>query len=181
MKTLKKAITGMLAGILLAVSLAPAAYAEEPATLSEGAQNVLNERCDLIETKVETKLNNYSEKKSQFESNYEEAKETLEEIINYLKDEGYDVSSLETAQTGIISKIDKFKADYEILIDKLEDVKANFSKCGDGMGTFASIYEDAREALVTVRDDVKDIRQYYRSNIRAELKDIRRSKVIDNN
>lgn len=178
MKALKRGLTATLAGILLAVSLTPLAYAEEN-TLSDSAQNVIDERCELIQTKVETKLQNYVDKKAQFETNYEEAKQTLDEIIAYLEGEGYDTASLKTAKTELTAKIDKFKSDYAVLIDKLEDVKADFAKCGDGSGTFAGIYEDAKEQLVVIRDDVKDIRQYFRSNIKSELKEIRRSKVMD--
>jgi hypothetical protein len=179
MNTLKKTITGALAGILLAVSLAPVAFAES--NLSEGAQNVINERCQLVQTKIDTRITNYTEKKAQFESNYAEAQSTLDEIITYLEGEGYDVANLKTAKTEIMSKIEKFKTDYADLITKLQTAKDNFAKCGDGTGTFATYYEDAREQLITVRDDRRDVREYFKSHIRSELKDIKRSKVIDSN
>jgi len=180
MKNLTKKLTGLLAGVLLVVAMSPAAYAQdEESERPEGLDAFVTERCELAQERVTTRLTNYPDKKAQFVANYDEAKETLAEVIEYLDAEGYDVDNLKNSQTVIEGKIDDFIEQYAILIDRLEEVDALYPQCGDGSGAYLDAYNEARKQGIEVREVVRDIRQYYRNEIRDEVRDLKRDEVLN--
>ena len=72
-------------------------------------------------------------------------------------------------------KIAKFGTDYSQFISMLEETETH--ACGDGSGNFLGALQGAHTQLGIVRDDITDIKNFYRNTIKADINDLRSQKT----
>jgi hypothetical protein len=146
--------------------------------LKQKIQERWNQRCDVLESRIELRLTRYNNNKERHLNIYNKMKETMNKFIERLREKGYNVSQLETDLATWQTKIDQFKTDYATYIQKLEATK-NYA-CGESEGKFVQALAESRTALRTVHQDILDIRLYYQQTIRKDLQALRNQKTTTN-
>jgi len=143
--------------------------------LQNNRDQKIDERCKRIESKIEERKNRFEEGKTRRINAYDNMLVRIEKLAEKLKAKGYDVSKLETDIKILETKIEKFKTDYATFIASLGQTR-EFA-CGKSDGEFKGKLGEARKNLPTLRADVKDIHDFFRTTIKADFKAIRDQKV----
>lgn len=99
----------------------------------------------------------------------------ITEAITSLKEEGKDVTTLESQSKELSQKIEKYKTDvaaYQVAITDLSEVDCAVDPTG-----FKAALEASREARKTVAEDVLVIKTYINTNIKKTLKELDETKA----
>lgn len=161
----------------------------ELATLGEGIQNEKNklaekrlefkeskekmneERCKNIETRIATRINRYENNRQMFQNVYGNMQTRLERLLAKLKAAGADTTQLEKDLVTLKTKIDKLETDQATFISTLKETQ-DFA-CGKSEGEFKAKFNEARKIPDVIRADRQDIRNFFQTTIKADLKTIR--------
>lgn len=139
--------------------------------LEDKKQQMIDERCKLVNTNIDTKTERFDNNKNRHQAEYAHMQERITRIITQLKVKGLNTAKLEADLTTLNTKIDKFATDYAAYIAKLKDTK-NYV-CGHSDGEFRSALQGARTSILPVRQDVADIRNFYQTVIRPDIQALR--------
>ncbi len=131
----------------------------------------LQERCGLIESRIELSISRYENNYERHLANYNKMKDKLNEIIAKISDKGYDTSDLENDVSYLDAEINQFRNNYSDYIGKLRNT-GDYA-CGQSEGQFATALEESRQSLMTVRQDSLDIRLYYQQTVRPHIQALR--------
>ncbi|MGE5392436.1 MAG: hypothetical protein ACM3NH_01705 [Candidatus Saccharibacteria bacterium] len=145
---------------------APAAAQDRSATPPATSQ-----RCERLTNDIAARVTRYQENHLKHVETYKGIKTRAQNIATKLDGKGYDLTALKEDIKTLDAKIAKFEKDYSDYIKKLAATKSFV--CGQSEGQFASKLKDARDALKLVSQDATDIRTFYKSDIRPDLKTIR--------
>ena len=103
---------------------------------------------------------------------YQTLREKVARIITSLEAKGLDVTKLKTDLEMLDAKIKKAQDDYAAFIAKLKETKD--LSCGSSEGEFKAKLDEARALLKTFREDLEDIRNFYKTTIKADVLELRR-------
>ena len=133
------------------------------------------EKCARITKNIEKRTEAFDENKDRHYEAYKNLKDRMEKFLAKLTDKGYDVTELKADLVVFNTKIQKFADDYAAYQSKLGETK-DFA-CGHADADFKAKLAEARTLLKTVREDSKDIKNYYLNTIKPDLKAISKQKM----
>jgi len=131
-------------------------------------------RCEAINNRVEGRLKQFREEKDQHYARFDKLRERLANISDMAESRGFNVVDLDADIAVLDEKIAKLKTDYALFIDKLAETR-NFT-CGHSEGQFKAALQAAKDQLNIVREDAKDIKEFYSTEIKADLKSLKEQK-----
>lgn len=168
-QTLNRAAVGIA---LVAATLAtPALAFAEDVTPKPASRPGWEERCQNIETRIETKIAKFHNNKERHVNGYKKAAERLQNLADKLDARGYDTSQVRADYQTLNQKILKFAQDYANFIAQLEETQQH--ACGQSEGAFKQALAEARDALKVVREDSLDIRNFYQTVVRPHVLDLK--------
>lgn len=130
-----------------------------------------DKRCTKLEESISKRVANFDNIHKAHQRQYELMKEKIAKVILEKAAEGKDVTKLRADLATLNEKIEKFNTDRVAFIDALK--KTQVYACGDSQGAFKDALTDAQAKQKLVLADSKDIRNYYQTTIRADLKALR--------
>lgn len=131
----------------------------------------IHDRCDLIEERVQAKISRFEQHKDDHVARYQRVKAKLEEILSKLEDKGYDVSELKND----LETLDELIREYaQLYVDFIASLGATQDyACGESDGDFREALARSHELLKQLRDKRREIREFYRDEIREDIKKLR--------
>jgi hypothetical protein len=132
-------------------------------------------RCAKFKEKIEGKTSSMGEKYDKHLSAYNNLASRLDTLISRLEDKDYDVAQLKTDLAILNNKIDKFEEDYKVLFEKVDTTKGKV--CDDPDATIKTKLGDVRKLIQAVRKDAKEIRDYYKNEIREDILAVKNQKL----
>jgi hypothetical protein len=134
-------------------------------------QKFTDEKCALIQKRVEERTSNFDAREGAHKKVYDNLVSRINKFISRFETAGLDTTNLKSYLATLQEKIDKFSNDYDAYIAKLKESK-NLT-CGHSEGEFKGTLVDARAELKLVHDDAADIRTYVRNTILSEIKTLK--------
>lgn len=132
-------------------------------------------RCAKFKDKIAEKTSNMGDRYDKHLNAYNNLASRLDNLISRLQDNGYNVSQLKTDLSNLNSKIDKFKEDYNSLTDAADAAKGNV--CSDTDAKIKTNLGGIRTFVQAVKKDAKDIRTYYKNDIREDILAVKNQKI----
>ncbi|OGM10959.1 hypothetical protein A2Z22_03775 [Candidatus Woesebacteria bacterium RBG_16_34_12] len=122
-----KKIFAIVTTLILTINLLlpVSAFAQTPAEVSLNP----NVKCELLEQKLEHKINNWKTRKEAKVERWERIKEHINAVIEKLRAKGYDVTPLEEDKVIMQGLIDEMQVAFDNVIAKASEAKAN--ACSD--------------------------------------------------
>ena len=153
---------------LLFFSVVSSVYAQHqvPAQI-QSPQDVVAQRCALLTTNIDTRINKYTTNKQTHVENFTNVKNKLDTMILTFSNSGYDVTKLRADSKMLEDKIKKLGTDYDLYIAKLGETKSY--ACGTSQGMFVTTLNVAKNQLLIVSQDMYDIKNYYQRVIRVDM------------
>lgn len=137
----------------------------------ENKEKMNEERCKNVETRIATRINRYENNQQMFQNVYGNMQTRLERLLAKLKTAGADTSKLETDLATLKTKIAKLKSDQADFISTLKETQ-DFA-CGKSEGEFKAKFDEARKVPDAIQADRQDIKNFFQTTIKADLKTIR--------
>ena len=134
-------------------------------------QDLREEKCKNVESRIEAKLNKYESGNISVEDVHKRLKTRLGNLATKLENNGIDASKLKSDLATLNEKIDKVASDYDAFILALKETK-NYA-CGESQGQFREKLQAAKKLLVTVRKDRQDTRNFIVNTIIPDIKALR--------
>ncbi len=131
--------------------------------------------CENIEERVDGRVERFREHRLNHGNMYTELLDKLRNIVARMQEFGLDTEALEVD----IESLDVMVGDYSDLLAQLIDSIDNVRgyACGDKDEDFREYLADSKELLKSVRDQRIAIREFYRDEIREDIKDLRTQAV----
>jgi hypothetical protein len=159
--------------MLSLLNLATPAFAQSMAP-SPSLRPKVAEGCQAMTQRIETAIARFNNNKDGHTRRYLAVADHLKNLNEKLKAKGYDTSKPEADYKVLNEKILKASQDYQMFITKLEATKQY--ACGQSQGQFKTALQDAKAQLKVYREDVADIRNYYQTVVRPDVKALRDQK-----
>lgn len=153
---------GGLLGILAIAS--PAAAAQWPGN------------CKQAQAAAANRIKAYATHRDDYVSRYEQIVERSQNLTKALRSKGYDEKLIDQLEADLVilkTKVQKFDANVTAAVKTLEE--ANDYRCGKSEGEYAGRIREAKDLLAVARSDVKDMRNYVVTTIKADLQALRHS------
>jgi chromosome segregation ATPase len=131
--------------------------------------------CEKIQNKINEKHGSLEEKKGKHMERYDNLKSRLNTLIERLSAKGYDTAQLEKDLSDLGVKIDKFSSDFEVFKTKKEELKTYV--CDKTNAEFKAKLAETKVALKTLQKDAKDIKDFYKNQIKPDIKDLKNQKI----
>jgi chromosome segregation ATPase len=128
-------------------------------------------RCAKFKEKLGNKIDNINEKNEQHRNTYDNLVSRFETLIARLENKGYDTQQLKTDLETLEEKIEKFKADFKTLSERVKSTQEKV--CEDTDSKIKTNLGETRSLVQKVRRDAQEIRNYYRNEIRSDIKDLK--------
>jgi len=157
-------ITVIAFTIFITVELTDTAFAQNENRIQARA-------CDRVTANVQNRLTKFKENRKTHEDLYTKLEEKLASIEIQLEANGQDTTELKQNIDTLALKIDTFSTDHAKLVQKLEQAK--IYACGESEDAFIDILQQAIEQLAVLKQDVRDIKTYYRTVVRANIIDLK--------
>ncbi len=123
--------------------------------------------CEKIQGKIDSRIDVLEKRHGKHIAAFNNLKLRLETLAAKLKARGYDVADLE-AETAILEdKINKLKDDHKNLIYGLHEIHAYV--CSHTDVEIKGVLVNWREIFKQVREDDKEIRDYFKTVIRPDI------------
>lgn len=143
--------------------------------LKEGAQDRINQAkeriCTATQSRVGARWQKYYEARMNRVENMERGVLALQERVEYFKQKGLDTSKLETDIATLQQLIGEYKTAYTEFLTALEEVKS--IPCANYEGKFLPELRQARDAWSVVRAKSQSIKDFYLSDIKPDLAELR--------
>jgi len=144
-------------------------------TVTDANKTKLNQtRCEAINKRVEGRISQFTEERDKHYMRFDNLRERLANLSAKAESTGFNVTDLNADIAILDTKIAKLKTDYALFIDKLAETR-NFT-CGHSEGQFKAALQAAKDQLNIVREDAKDIKEFYSTEIKADLKALKEQK-----
>jgi len=161
----------ILAGTKIASAIPPIQLQIDPAIVKAWH----DARCAKFKEKIAEKTSNLGEKYDKHLNAYNNLASRLDTLIGRLEDKDYNVVQLKTDLSVLNNKIDKFKEDYSTLFEKVDATKGKV--CDDTDVTIKTKLGDIRVLIQAVRKDAKEVRTYYKNEIRGDILAVKNQKL----
>lgn len=159
--------------MVLAICAAAAGNQQQPqgsyprSSAAEQRQELQDQRALQIQQRIDLIIARFNNNKERHVATYNAMKAKVQEVVNTLAAQGYDVAKL-TADLQIWDQmIVKFAQDYVTFIGLLETAKAYAPY--ESQGQFSSALAQARAQLRVCRQDSLDMRLFYQQTIRPDI------------
>lgn len=129
--------------------------------------------CVTRERRVEGRLRQYREGRDGHFRSFINLRDHLIDAIERLASKGYNVSVLDADLIVLDEKIDTFKADYALFIDKLAATRN--ASCGNST-TFRGALQAAKAQLRIVRQDANMIKDFMKETVREHIRELRKDR-----
>ena len=136
-------------------------------------ERLTEEKCQRIGQRLDERLTKLTEREGKHVERYQRQQQRVKTIVDKLAAEGFDVTQLRTDEQALVAKITQLKADFDAYLGKLRESK-NFT-CGHSEGEFKARLQEARALHARVKADAKDIREYFKNTIRADIRALRKA------
>lgn len=131
-----------------------------------------NERiCENIESRVRTRINRYENSKKAHMNVFSNMLDRLERAVERFETMDLDVTELKSHIAVLKGKIEKLYSDHESFIGELQTTE-DFA-CGKSEGEFKAKLGEARKVAPKIKQDILDIREYYKTTVREDLLKLR--------
>lgn len=137
-------------------------------------EKLTEQKCAMIQQRMETRTSRFDNNKERHMSVYKNLKDRIGKFIARAEEKGYDTTKPKADLKVLDEKINKFAKDYAAHVAKLKETKT--LACGHSEGEFRSTLLDARELLKVAHQDAADIRNYYQTVIRPDIRALRDQK-----
>lgn len=124
--------------------------------------------CENIEERINQKIILFDNTHKMHIRQYELMKKKISKTILEKDADGKNVDALRSHLAILNTKIDKFSTDRLAYLEALKEIR-NYP-CGDSDGAFKEAVQAAQAKHAIVIADAKDIRSYYMTTIRADLR-----------
>jgi len=138
-------------------------------------ENRTERRCDVVGNLVDKRIDTFEENKGNHVENYTKLKTRLMEVSSKLKAKGFDTTELDKDLVTFDSMVKEYASKYVSFIDTLKSSKDLV--CGESEGAYKSTIESSKSMLKELKDMRKAIRDFYVSEIRADIKALRDQSV----
>lgn len=166
--------------LLLAVTSVKAIEKSNSATnkkveAAEQKEQTFKDRCSAtVKGKLKSKVGkSFTDEKRHLETYYN-LRDRIAKFETKLASNGYDTTKLKADQKILDQKISKFGSDYSAYYSKLRELQ-NLG-CEHAEGDFKNELSEVKSLLKTVHSDAADIRDFYRTVLKADIKEIRTQK-----
>ena len=140
-------------------------------------RNTIQSRCERLTQNVDSKLARFENNKKGHGEAFANMQNRLNKLALRLGEKGYNVTALEEDLNVLDDKIMDFGTDYQVYIESLKTSK-NYA-CGESVGEFTEQIKLAKDDLQTLRDDVADIKDFYKTTIKPHILEIRAQNAIN--
>jgi chromosome segregation ATPase len=134
--------------------------------------------CEKIQNKMSEKDNLFQEKKGSHLEAYNNLQDRLSTLISRLESKGHDTAQLEQDIEKLNDKINKFSDDYDVYKDRASEAKGYV--CDKTKAEFKSKLAEVKTALKTLKADAQDIKNFYLTVIKPDIKILKNQKISDN-
>lgn len=134
-------------------------------------ERLSEEKCLRVQEKIQNKEGNLEQAKEKHMSVYENMTARIQKFIDRFKAAGLDTSKIEGDLATLKSKIEEFKAAFASYSSKFEGSK--LAACGDTEGGLRGKLVDARAEMKITHDIAADIREYMRTTILVDLRELK--------
>lgn len=173
---MRKKILIITAAVIFLLAGARMANAVPPLQIDPAVVKAWHDaRCAKFKEKIVERSSSTGERYDKHLSAYNNLASRMETLISRLEDKSYDVAQLKTDLSILNDKIDKFRKDYEALFEKVESAKGKV--CDDNDNTIKTKLGDIRMQIQAVRKDAKEIRTYYKNEIRGDILAVKNQKL----
>jgi len=144
-------------------------------TLKEDAQDKVNQAkeriCTATQSRVGARWQKYYDARMNRVENMERGVLALQERVEYFKEKGLNTSKLDADVATLQELIGEYKTAYNDFLTALEEAKT--VPCANYEGKFLPELKEAREAWTIVRARFQAIKDFYLSNIKTDLVELR--------
>lgn len=124
-------------------------------------------RCQTVEAKIQTKLQNYTTAKEKFTTAFDNLQTRLDAFDLKIKAKGYDTTMLEADIAVLKQKVTDFKTLVADANTQLQQTQTY--TCGQSQGQFVKSLALARQKIRLTHQKALEIRTFYRDVIRVDL------------
>jgi len=135
--------------------------------------------CASIKTKISTKAIWIAGMKTSHLSRYKAIRDKLNRVIEEAGDNGYDTSQLEYDRDTLNIKINTFERDYNSFKSKIDEAKNG--ACDNTNDQNRNKMREVRALMRTVREDAKDIRDFYTDEIKVDMRVLKQQRYKKEN
>lgn len=126
--------------------------------------------CDKVTQKIDTRLQKYNVNQEKWSSRHNGVIKRLENLADKLESRGCDVSTLRTDLQTYQNLLTEFAASFRLFHDGLNDSRAY--ACGEGEGKFVSELGQARQELVTVKQNAQELQDFFNQTLKVHLRSV---------
>ena len=137
----------------------------------EQRETKIAERCENIAERVRNRISKFETNKDAHINRYDSLRDRLLEIANKLDSKDLDTTEFRAAISGLNSLVLEYARLYEDFILELE-VSEDYA-CGESEGAYKETLEAAKDKLSIAREKRKEIVEYYRTEVRGAIQDLR--------
>lgn len=135
-------------------------------------------KCGNIQKKAEERVANFEKNRDKHYEIYVKLTDRLEAVINDYEDNyGFNVDKLKEDLTLLEGKVTEYNEDYADYLSKLNVIEG--IDCDNNQTDLTNALKDAREVLKEVRKDVVDIKTFYWTTIRQDIKELKKQIIQD--
>ncbi|MDD5747738.1 MAG: hypothetical protein PHP64_01580 [Actinomycetota bacterium] len=160
----------ILAALTLSLILACSPALAQTSSAQQRREERQEQHQERLRERVELVITRFDNNKERHIAVYNALKQRLAETAEKLESLGYDLTEIRADYQTLDSKIVKFAQDYAAFVDQLRAVE----QYEQGTPEFRNAIESARSKLRTVKDDSLDIRHYWQTVVRPDLKELRK-------
>lgn len=140
-------------------------------------QAVAVNRCELIQNKIQQRVQNYNTRKDNHLEVYQKLHDRLVLIADKLEDKGLTVTTLRTDLAKLQEMITEAKTAYEAFTAKVEATK--ITDCENAKVEYKGLLTDSREELQNFRQKAREIHNFIQNTIRNDLRNLKISQKND--
>lgn len=165
-----KRIAVIVSVLLITLALFGVANAKAPPPREQR----VDEWAKRVQQRISNVIAHFNSNKDRHIATYNNVKVELKELADTLSAKGYDVTKVTQDYQTLDSRVQKAAQDYATLIGYLTTAQGFVP--GHAEGQFRAAIQQARSQLVVVRDDARDIRNFYWTVIRPDVQALKSQK-----
>jgi len=142
-----------------------------PVVAQEKGKEPMQPRCEIIQTRIQNRHVKFEENKGKYIESYKKLMFRLNSISTVLNDKGFDTSKLEVDIDSMDKLVQTHASKYVEFVDSVSNLSGHVCDgSSNKFGNFLGLSKDKLEATI---QDRKQIKEFYTSVIREDLKDLR--------
>ena len=132
---------------------------------------IQKKRCEVVGNMIKTRVENFENNKQHHVDVYNRVNTKLTTAVDKLQEKGYDTTQLEADIKKLDSLAKKYASEYVYFISLIRGSEQYV--CGQSDGKYKDSLKEAREQLKVVHEARKAFTDFYKTNIRNDIKDLR--------